>query len=131
MNVPCGLEFVALVEFLQRVPAVQRPIGTGLADDRRWWVKFAIDIDHTLAWRTVQEFGHVLNYLALNERLPTVFIPVSPPPYLNGGPRNFLTWVIQSTSPEFTPAQAREWLEGRLPRPVEDAALWTVDEELD
>jgi hypothetical protein len=49
-------------------------------------VKFAIDIEHPLAWSVVQELGHVLNYVSLEERLPTVFMPVSPPPYMNGGP---------------------------------------------
>ena len=29
----------------------------------------------------------------LNERLPTVFMPVSPPPYANGPAREFLSWV--------------------------------------
>jgi hypothetical protein len=89
-----------------------------------WWVKFAIDIDHELAWRVVQEFGHVLNYVSLDERLPTVFKPVSPPSYLNGGPRDFLAWVIECDSPEFLPYQCAEWLEGRLPRPVDDLATW-------
>jgi len=36
----------------------------------------------------------VLNYLSLDERLSTVFMPVSPPPYLNGGVE-FLSWVIE------------------------------------
>ena len=46
-----------------------------------WWVKCAIDIDHEFAWNVVQELGHVLNYVSLDERLPTVFMPVSPPSY--------------------------------------------------
>jgi hypothetical protein len=60
----------------------------------------------------------------LNERLPTVFMPVSPPPYMNGGPWEFLSWVIESKSADFSPDQVREWLEGRLPRPVEDPGKW-------
>jgi hypothetical protein len=70
----------------------------------------------------------VLNLLSLEERLPTVFKPVSPPPYLNGGVE-FLSWVVEAEQPEFTPALCAEWLEGRLPRPIEDLAAWNVDDE--
>jgi len=91
-------------------------------------VKFSIDLDHPLAWNVVQELGHVLNYLSVGERLPTVFMPVSPPPYMNGGPRDYLSWVIESTSADFTPEKCAEWLEGRLPRPVEDVSAWLNEE---
>lgn len=104
-----------LVTFLQRVPGIVGTIGNGRLDDGLWWVKFGIDIDHPLAWNVVQEFGCVLNYLSVNERLPTVFMPVSPAPYLNGGPRQFLSWVIESRSNDFSAADAAKWLEGRLP----------------
>lgn len=117
-------KFQPLTEFLTRVPGIQSPIGTGLLDDGGWWAKFAIDIDHPLAWHVVQELGHVLNYLSLEERLPTVFKPVSPPPYMNGGPDQFLSWVIEADDAEFTPAHAAEWLEGRLPDPVTDEDEW-------
>ncbi len=66
----------------------------------------------------------VLNYVSTSERLPTVFMPVSPPPYLNGGPADYLSWVIESKDTEFTPSLCAEWLEGRLPRPVEDIEQW-------
>src|SRR5690242_18991419 len=89
-------DFKALLAFLRRVPAMQPRFGTGRLDDGNWWVKFALDIGHPLAWHVVQEFGCVLNYLSLDERLPTVFMPVSPPPYMNGGPEHFLSWVIES-----------------------------------
>jgi hypothetical protein len=78
--------FELLVQYLGRVPAVSGPIACGTFENGNWWVKFTIDLSHALAWCVVQEFGHVLNYLSLEERLPTVFMPVSPPPYLNGGP---------------------------------------------
>jgi hypothetical protein len=112
-------DFSTLEQFLRRVPAIEGAISTG-ANDGLWWAKFTIDIDHRLAWHVVQELGHVLNYVSLDKRLPTVFMPVSPPPYMNGGPREFLAWVIESTSPEFSPSMCAEWLEGRLPRPVDD-----------
>jgi len=118
-------EFDSLEEFLHRVPGIEF-ISSG-DDEESWWVKFAIDLDHELAWNVVQEFAHVLNYLSIDERLPTVFMPVSPPPYLNGGPKEFLSWVIECKERDFTPAKCAEWLEGRLPRPVDDLNSWRED----
>jgi hypothetical protein len=86
--------FQPLKEYLSKIPAIEGNLGSGIFADGRWWVKFAINIQHDLAWRVVQELGQVLNYLSLDERLPTVFMPVSPSPYLNGGPRDCLSWVI-------------------------------------
>lgn len=116
--------FAKLLAFLARTPAIQPGIGTGLRESGGWYAKFAIDIDHRLAWSVVQEFGHVLNYLSISDRLPTVFMPVSPPPYLNGGPAEFLSWVIECRDRDFTPDSAAEWLEGRLPSPVESEIEW-------
>ncbi len=121
--------FAKLLAFLQRVPAMRDTIGSGLFDNGCWWVKFSLQLDHPLAWNVVQEFGCVLNYLSLNERLPTVFMPVSPAPYLNGGPADFLSWVIESKDSAFTPDEAATWLEGRLPQPVDDPAQWDDGEE--
>lgn len=120
--------FQALEEYLVAVPSIQPPFGHGYDEDGCWWVKFGIDIEHPLAWRAVQELGHVLNYLSIEERLPTVFKPVSPPPYMNGGPKEFLSWVIESVDAQFTPATLAEWLTGRLPRPVDDLTQWALDE---
>lgn len=123
------MEFDPLLKFLARCPAVGEGVGHGTFDDGNWWVKFDIDIRHKLAWNVVQEFGCVLNYVSIQERLPTVFYPVSPAPYLNGGPRDYLSWVIESKAPNFTPALAAEWLEGRLPRPVQDESAWPADDD--
>jgi hypothetical protein len=117
--------FGSLVDYLQRIPAVHGAIGSGYYEDGLWWVKFSIDTTHALAWHAVQELGHVLNYLSLDERLPTTFMPVSPPTYLNGGPSNYLSWVIECHDSKFTPGTAMEWLEGRLPSPVDDVTEWT------
>jgi hypothetical protein len=116
--------FDELITYLRRVPAIAHSIGSGKFDDSGWWVKFSLDISHPLAWNVVQELGHVLNYLSVEERLPTVFMPVSPPPYLNGGPSDFLSWVIESHASTFSPSTAAMWLEGRLPQPVEDLMEW-------
>jgi hypothetical protein len=123
-----SFDFTSLEQFLRRVPAIEGSIGKG-ADDGLWWVKFSIDIDHPLAWRVVQELGHVLNYVSVKERLPAVFMPVSPPVYLNGGPREYLSWVIESKSSDFEPKTCAEWLEGRLPQPVDDLAAWKLGDD--
>ncbi|MGF6232391.1 hypothetical protein QFZ27_006346 [Inquilinus ginsengisoli] len=120
-------EFADLTAFLARVPGIAGAIGTGVSPDGEWWAKFTIDIAHPLAWNVVQELGHVLNYMSLDDRLPTVFMPVSPPPYANGGPADFLSWVIECRVREFTPQLAAKWLEGRLPRPVDDLTQWETE----
>jgi hypothetical protein len=119
-----------LVAFLKRVPSLEKHIGSGPLDGGGWWVKFGIDIAHPLAWRTVQELGHVLNYVSISERLPTKFMPVSPPPYMNGGPADFLSWVIECQDSTFSPMMAAEWLEDRMPVPVEDASAWVVEDDV-
>lgn len=125
-------DFEKLLAYLEKLPAIDLPAGRksfghGGLDGGNWWVKFSLNTAHPLAWRHVQELGFVLNELSVNERLPAVFMPVSPPPYLNGGVE-FLSWVIESRSPEFTPENCAQWLEGRMPRPVEDPEKWNVDE---
>jgi len=117
-------DFDKLLAYLQRVPSVSGSIGSGKFENGNWWVKFSLDITHPLSWNVVQEFGCVLNHVSLNERLPTVFMPVSPAPYLNGGPTDFLSWVIESKDASFKPGTVADWLEGRLPNPVEDPAQW-------
>ncbi len=120
--------FLTLKEYLLEIPGVTGTIGCGFFESGLWWVKFSIDIDHQLSWRVVQELGHVLNYMSVRNRLPAVFMPVSAPPYMNGGPREFLLWVIESKAKDFTPDKCREWLEGRLPRPVADEKQWEIDD---
>ena len=122
--------FKPLQSFLLQVPAIDGTIGTGI-DEGLWWVKFKIDVRHPLAWQVVQEIGHVVNYVSVNERLPTAFYPVSPPPYMNGGPDEFLSWLIENKDPDFTPDLMKTWLEGRLPQPVNDEAQWSSDDEED
>jgi hypothetical protein len=125
-------DFERLLAFVEKLPAIDLPagrksIGRGLFKNGNWWVKFALDTSHALAWRHVQEIGYVLNSVSSEERLPTVFMPVSPPPFMNGGVE-FLSWVIESTDPSFTPDQCAEWLEDRLPTPVSDLVQWKMDD---
>ncbi len=135
VSIPPTHNFDKLLAFIERLPAVDLPggqesIGRGTNENGTWWVKFSLNTDHPLAWRHVQELGHVLNLVSLEERLPTVFKPVSPPAYLNGGVE-FLSWIIESTTASFTPDDCEEWLEGRLPRPVDDAAEWELEDDGD
>ena len=120
-------DFEPLNRFLRRVPAIDASIANGRFGNGNWWVKLRIDVTHPLAWNIVQELGCVLNFLAIAERLPTVFMPVSPAPYLNGGPRSFLSWVIESKDPTFEPGSCAKWLESRLPRPLDDESAWPAD----
>jgi hypothetical protein len=123
--------FQPLVDYLARLPAIEtdatprKGIASGTEDDL-WWVKFGVLTDHPLAWSVIQELGHVLNYLSPSERLPTVFKPVSPPPYLNGGPRDYLSWVIECPIADMDPTTVAEWLDSRLP-PADDPEAWAID----
>ena len=120
--------FHTLTTYLARIPAIEHPISTGVDEEGLWWVKFSIDIDHEFAWHTVQELGCVVNYLSLHERLPTIFYPVSPAPYLNGGPSEFLSWVIETKDKDFRPGTLMKGLEGRLPNPVDEVEQWGFEE---
>ena len=46
----------------------------------------------------------------------------------NGGPRAFLSLVIECPDPDFRPGTVSKWLEGRLPTPVDDLAQWEIDD---
>lgn len=126
------LSFERLYQFFSKVPSVQehRIVAHGSDGEQAWWFKFHIDTAHPLAWQTIQELGHVLNYLSANERLPTQFLPVSPPPYMNGEAKDFLAWVIQCNHADFPPDIICDWLEARLPNPVEDQTQWQIQTDL-
>ena len=126
------ISFERLHQFFCKVPSVQeaRIMAHGADGEHAWWFKFSIDVEHALAWQTVQELGHVLNYLSTNERLPTLFFPVSPPPYMNGEAKDFLSWIIQCNHPEFSPDVVCDWLEARLPNPVDDESQWKIKTDL-
>ena len=110
-------DFLSLEAFLKHVPAIEFPLGKGKRKDGRWWVKFAIDIKHKLAWNVVQELGFVLNYVSATERLPTTFMPMSPPPYLMAGPTSTAAGSSSATIPPSSPATAPSgWKGGSLGR---------------
>lgn len=119
--------FSKINSYLNKIPSVE-VVSNGIYDNGFWWIKIKIDIENDLAWHVVQEIGHVVNYISITERLPTKFYPVSPPPYMNGGPKDFLSWIIDVEAHDFSPDLLQEWLEGRLPRPVEDTNEWIESE---
>ena len=94
------LNFDRLHQFFCKVPSVQqaRVDSYGSDGQHAWWFKFQIEVEHPLAWQTVQELGHVLNYISRDERLPTQFLPVSPPPYMNGDAKDFLSSFSKNPS---------------------------------
>lgn len=126
------LNFDRLYEYLSKVPSIRKELihGHGSDGQHAWWFKFQIDVEHPLAWQTVQELGHVLNYISKNERLPTQFLPVSPPPYMNGEAKKFLAWVIQCNHADFPPDVVCDWLEARLPQPVDQEDAWKIKTDL-
>jgi hypothetical protein len=65
-----------------------------------------------------------VNEISVDERLPTVFKPTSPPPYLNGGPPGYFSWVIACNAAHFPPDSVAKWLESRLPQPLDDESKW-------
>lgn len=89
-----------------------------------------IDIEHKFAWLAVQELGNVINYLFINDRLPTIFYTVSPAPYLNGGPDEFLSWAIETIDKDFKLDTLKKGLESRLSYPVDDLKKWEFEELL-
>ncbi|WP_283427052.1 hypothetical protein [Shimia sagamensis] len=116
-------KFQTLTSFLSAIPGI-KIFSSGDLPSGGWWVKLDIDIRQGHAWHLVQELGYVLNNLSVQERLPTVFKPVSPPPYLNGGPSDYLSWVIECPEKSFAPGTAQKWLEGRLPNPAHKLSEW-------
>ena len=125
-------EFAELEAYLRRVPGIDGSIRRRQRARVAWPTAIGGSSSQStstmrLAWNVVQELGNVLNYLSVTEHLPTVFKPVSPPSYLNGGPQEYLSWVIESTLPDFSPKTCAQWLEGRLPRPVDDLEVEAAD----
>ncbi len=121
-----GLKKIAA--FLARLPAVQT-VATSKKGEAFWWLKFGIDLRSKIAWSVVQELAHVVNYLSVSERLPTKFYPVSPPPYLNGGPEDFLSWIIEPTIPYVDTAVIHAYLQDRLPKEPEKEESWAAPED--
>jgi hypothetical protein len=116
-----------LIDLLNKIPTI-KVISSDIGVYSKWWIKFDIDINHKLAWHVVQALGFVLNYISLTELLPTIFKPVSPPPYLNGGPDGCLSWVIESQIPFLDPGYIATVIAERLPNPINDEQQWLQED---
>lgn len=112
----------ALANLVRGLPGVEA-VGHSQAGSDFWWVKFSIDRRHPLAWHVVQRLGYVLNYYSLEHRFATVFMPVSPPPALNGGPE-FLSWVIEAKLGLLDPRPVVKALRGALPAARKSEKAW-------
>lgn len=112
-----------LTELIAKIPSISI-ISSDVTKDGYWWIKFDIDSSHKLAWYVIQELAFVFNGIALSDPLPTTFKPSSPPPYLNGGPEEFLSWVVESTYNYIDPIWIKETLENVLPSPIGDETQW-------
>ena len=113
-----------LVSLLKIIPWIEC-INDG-EENGKWWIKFRIELDNIIAWNIVQEFWHILNYLSIDERLPTLFYPISSPPYLNWWPKDYLWWIIENTDKDFTSKDCFNRLKWRLPDPINDIESWKV-----
>ena len=120
-----GLENIK--SLLTKIPCIQF-VATSKSEEPFWWLKFGIDINSKTAWTVVQELGYILNYLSVDEKLPTTFYPVSPPPYMNGGPEEFLSWVIEPSIPFVDTNVIYDYLDGRLPENYDKEESWIPDE---
>lgn len=49
---------------------------------------------------------------------------------MNGEAKQFLAWVIQCNHPNFSPDVVCDWLEARLPKPVDDLEKWKIKTDL-
>lgn len=123
--IQAGLENIKTL--LTKIPCVQF-VAISNIDAPFWWLKFGIDINSKIAWIVVQELGHILNYLSVNDKLPTTFYPVSPPPYLNGGPEDFLSWIIEPVIPYADTNNIYAYLNGWLPEQHDKEDSWLLDE---
>ena len=120
-----GLEKIR--DLLRSIPGIGH-VGISEPGTAYWWLKFDIDIKSKIAWQIVQELGHILNYLSVDDKLPTRFYPVSPPPYMNGGAEDFLSWVIEPSIPYVDPHHIYAFLNGRLPENYDKEESWLLDD---
>lgn len=115
-----------LVTYLNRLPGTQASAGRFTKEG--WHVSLSIDIHHPLAWNVVQELGFFCNSPSIGQGSGLEFFPISPPPYLNGGPREFLSWILSYTGSSFSPSEVAKSIEGVLPQPVDDETEWSHEE---
>lgn len=112
-----------LKKLLERIPCVQGSVVGN--NEGGWYIKMSLDLDAKIVWNVIQELSFVLNNLSMTEKLSVVFKPVSPPPYLHGGPDLFLSWVIEPVSRDVDPELIADALVQYLPKPINEEQAWT------
>ena len=115
-------------QFFGKIPCVQ---GVVFVNINSWYIKLDFDLNSKIVWNVIQELSFVLNNLSLLKKLPVIFKPISPPPYLNGGPERFLSWIIEPTSQGVDPTIIISTLAMYLPTQIENEKAWihTLDEQ--
>ena len=116
-------DILVLARFLDSIPCIE-VLGGKRVEGDWWWVKFRIDPASRLSWYVVMELGHILNYFALNDPLPTVFKPVAPPPQGNDAGLDDCAWVIECFKPEFSPIECATVLRQFGPSPASSVSAW-------
>jgi hypothetical protein len=89
-----------------------------------WWVKFHLDLSKPTSSIIIQALAHILNGMSLNDPLPTRFFPSSSPPYLNGGPKEHLHWVIEPFSQKVMVSEIYTALDSTLLFDTASEAEW-------
>jgi len=116
----------ALVRLLKKLPGVRGSVGMSELGDVFWWAKFSIDLKHPLAWHVIQRLAFVLNYYSIEQKFDCKFYPASPPPDLNGGPHEYLSWVIEARVGCVDPHPIVKVLRAALPRTLSDTKMWKL-----
>ncbi|MEM8706317.1 MAG: hypothetical protein AAGE98_07665 [Actinomycetota bacterium] len=116
--------FTTLVDYVGRLPAVRGRVSTSAdaISTTGWWVSFRLDVDDPLAWRSIQEVGHALNGV-VGDGVDVWFGPTSTGPW-QGGPRDFLDWVICSPDGATRPGTVAKRLADAIPEPFD---FWSRD----
>ena len=117
------------LECRRRVKEQQKRIGSAEFRNTQFSYRMGVAFIGDIAWHVIQNLAFVLNYISLEDRLAVVFKPISPPPYLNGGPADFLSWVIEAQIPHLNSMYIADVLRARLPNPIGDEAAWIEDEQ--
>jgi hypothetical protein len=128
------VELAPLAQSLRRVPGVGGPgapnsdLPVGYFPDGRWGAVFQIKLDER-AWPVIRRLAEVFNdwHAAEGDAFPTVFKPVAARSVHSTGAAGSpsLLWTLETTRPGVTVADVVERINKHLPRPLEDASLWS------
>ncbi len=124
---------LSIGQFISKFPSVEW-VSSKQHDDGFWWVKFHLNMENPVSIVIVQALAHILNAKSLNDPLPTRFFPTSSPPYMNGGPKVHLHWVIEPFTHDVTVSDIFAAIDSTLLFDIESEVEWlsypaTDDEE--